>query len=322
MIDPVNFELRKTGIGSSEAAALIGLSPWQTAWNIYALKVGLIDPPLPTRRMLWGTRLEQAIAEGFSEETGLPVEWRNVTVRHPERPWQMATPDAIITTHPRELLEVKTVGLDRAGEWQASGAGEDGVPAHYAVQAHWQMSVTRLSACHIAALIAGNDFRMYKILYDGEIERVLVEAGERFWREHVEKRIPPEMGASREARDYLQRRYPQHSMPLREATPKEQALLNEYAQVRRRHRVWEQEREVLETQIKQAIGDSEGLKWPGGKFTWKRTKDQIWTDWERLAKKLLRDVPQDERQALVDEHAEREEGVRRIWFSPNEKEAA
>jgi hypothetical protein len=43
----------------------------------------------------------------------------------------------------------------------------------------------------------------------------------------------------------------------------------------------------LENLLKAAIKDREGLQWPGGKFTWRKTKDGTTTQWESLALGLL-----------------------------------
>src|SRR5262245_44910508 len=100
---------RASGLGASEMGAVLGLSRHRDPWGVYADKLHLIEREPPTPRMQWGRRLQRAIAQGFSEETGLEHEWYDRLIRHPIRRWQYASPDALILTNPRQILEVKNV---------------------------------------------------------------------------------------------------------------------------------------------------------------------------------------------------------------------
>lgn len=313
--------IRASGIGASEIAAIVGISPFADRWQIWARKKGLIETQ-QTDEMFWGKQLEPVIARVFSERMGLPVEWCDRQIFSTKRAWQYASPDAFVIIAPcgpKHLLECKTAGLHQSGEWDRDAGNEDGVPDYYVAQVEWQMSTLEIETAYIAVLIAGNDFRVYRINHDPVLEEILVDEGDRFWRHHILADREPPIGASRRAHDYLQRRYPREREKLRPATLEEIALLNEYAQVRAQFEACKSRRDELENQLKNAIGEAEGLTYSRGKFTWKRTKDHVETDWEELAKSQLVGLSEDQKAAFIEEYTHTVPGSRRIYFRKEEK---
>jgi hypothetical protein len=106
--------------------------------------------------------------------------------------------------------------------------------------------------------------------------------------------IPP-IGHTAEAARYLQEIYPDDNRPsLREADEAETALLNEYVGVRIEQARIVERRAEMETRIKAAIADCEGLTWDEGKFTWRKTKDGKKVLWEGMARGLLNEYVKDE----------------------------
>jgi putative phage-type endonuclease len=302
------------GLGASSIAGVVGISPFGDAWQVYMQAMGLIKVE-ETEEMFWGKRFQREIATVFSERMDLPIEWCDRRIHHPTRTWQYASPDAFILTEPRQLLEVKTAGLHRSGEWSRDSGDEDGVPDHYLAQIQWQLSVTELETAYIAVLIGGTEFLIYKIQHDPELEDLLVEEGERFWREYLVKGVEPPIGGSSLARDYLKQRYPREKEKLHPATSIEIAWLDEYARLRAELDEREIRREELENQLKQVIGSAEGLSWLGGKLTWKKTRDRSETDWEDLARDQLAGYAPDEQAALIPEHTHPVTGSRRLLLS-------
>jgi predicted phage-related endonuclease len=298
----------------------MGISPWFTRWDAWAFFLGLLLPRPPDERQKMGLRLEPVIVRTLGEELGVPVTLNAESFRHPERRTQHATPDGFGETVPRFIIEAKNVALDQAGEWGESGTGAAGVPSYYAVQGYWQMSATELETCFIAAFIGGVEFRYYEIPRDREIEGILLEEWEQFRRDYVLTGTPPPMGASREAREYLARRWPRQRRPLRPAAGEEIAWLDEYAQLRLRQKTLQTRRDELENKLKEAIGEAEGLEWPQGKITWKKTRDRQEVNWQQLAESQLVGYAGDERAALLHEHTEVLGGTRRFLFRGEEEE--
>ncbi|GGX63390.1 YqaJ viral recombinase family nuclease [Streptomyces hiroshimensis] len=178
-------------VTATEAAAIVGLSPWRSPFSLWHDKAGTlpVDEVPPTAAMQWGTRLEPAIADVFAEthpdvlvhETGT---WANLA-----RDWQRATPDRIITApddRPPALLEIKT---SRYGDgWGKSGT--DQVPVTYRCQVVWQLDTLGLDVAHVAVLVAGQDYREYTIRRD-EDEAVFLRERAAAFLDSVRAGTPP-----------------------------------------------------------------------------------------------------------------------------------
>jgi putative phage-type endonuclease len=178
-------EERRTGLGGSDAAAALGLSPWQTPLDLWEQKTGLAPPVEQTEPMLWGQLLEDVIRREYARRTGYEVRPVQDLIRHPARPWMFAHVDGEIAGG-QAILEVKTTRT-------AQGWGEpdtDEIPLHYLLQVHHYLAVTAAEVCDVAVLIGGSDFRLYQVARDIEIEQRLIEGEAAFWAQ-VTKGVPP-----------------------------------------------------------------------------------------------------------------------------------
>lgn len=307
--------VQANAISATDVPAILGLSRWGDRWTVYARKLGLIPPQEQTPEMFWGKKLEQPIAQAFSEITDKPILWFDQRVYHKTRPWQCCTPDAFVMATPkRHVLECKTAGLQQAGEWDRDMLNDDGVPDYYLAQVQWQLSTLELDLAYIAVLIAGNDFRIYTIERDPVLEEILLEEAEEFWQRHIMGKVEPAISGSDRARQYLRKRYPREREKLRRATAMETELLVAYANLRVLLDAGDERKRELENQITQAIGDAEGLEWERGKFTWKKTKDRTVISWDELAKSQLVGFDAEQQRELIDQYTHTEPGVRRIYF--------
>ncbi len=185
------LQLRRSGIGASEVAAILGESPWLSAAELYAIKVGASDgdPSLDeAEHVYWGAQLEGAILAGYQHRTGRPVQRRNMLLRSAEHPWALCTLDGE-TAEPGDQpgwpLEIKNIGLSKAHEW------EEGPPRHYYLQLQQQLLVTGADKATAAALIGGQRMVWCDIGRD-EIEiRRITRAGRIFWEQCVEAGVCP-----------------------------------------------------------------------------------------------------------------------------------
>ena len=90
---------RKLGIGGSDVAAIMGISPFATIRDLYNDKLGI--EPLIEEESNWvakevGHRLEDLVAEIFSKKTGLTVFPVRKMFRHPLYPFMLADVDFFI----------------------------------------------------------------------------------------------------------------------------------------------------------------------------------------------------------------------------------
>ena len=95
---PEWHELRRTGIGGSDIAAICKTSPWTSPMALWAKKTGrLSDDYTPSEAAEWGTRLESVIIQKFQDvHPEFEVVTDVGTWAHEERPWQLANPDGLV----------------------------------------------------------------------------------------------------------------------------------------------------------------------------------------------------------------------------------
>lgn len=164
---------RANGIGGSEIAAVLGLSPYESRFSLWHRKKGLIGPVEESEEMYWGKEHEPAICRRFARNHPELDVTAAPTYAHPARPWQVANPDRHAGP---DLFEAKTARDDTG--WGKEGTSE--IPVHYRAQCLHYMDVTGARRCWVGVLIAGSEYREYVVDYDEAEAQLLREAGARF----------------------------------------------------------------------------------------------------------------------------------------------
>ncbi|MDQ6875413.1 MAG: YqaJ viral recombinase family protein [Actinomycetota bacterium] len=186
---------RAGGLGGSEIAAVLGLSPWESRFSLWHRKAGRLGPPAENEEMEWGKRLESAVVGKFADNHPELNIGRAGTYRHPDRAWQVANPDRLCYT-PRAdrsghdvaaILEAKAALFD--DEW--GPVGGDQVPPYVRCQALWYCDTLGVDAAHVAVLIGGHDYREYTLHPDPADVAVMLTAGQEFIASVAEGRRPP-----------------------------------------------------------------------------------------------------------------------------------
>lgn len=157
---------RASGIGGSEIAAVIGLSPWESRYSLYWRKKNRLRPVEETDPMKWGTLIEPVVYQEYEANhlrRGQTMT-TGATFAHIDKPWQIANPDGLIWSSNGELedgVEIKVPGTDHTETWGPDGS--DRIPIYYRCQIAWYCSVLGLKSMVLRALIGGNDPRSYRI---------------------------------------------------------------------------------------------------------------------------------------------------------------
>lgn len=210
---PEWHEARTLGIGASEIAAVVGLSPFESAFSLWHRKKGNLPGADPSNPLFyWGHALEPLVADKFASNH--PEFWvmQVGTYAADERPWQLANADRALfqtqgvttSTAPLSLLEIKTT---RYGDnW--GPAGSDEIPLHVRCQVLQQMDVFEVPFAWVAVLIGGNDYREYRIEYDAADASALREAGAAFW-DSLQTEAEPPIDASFETYQAVKELHPE-----------------------------------------------------------------------------------------------------------------
>lgn len=235
-------------------------SRWKTPYRLWAEKTGKIEMPdlSNVEAVEMGTRLEQFVADLFSEKTGKTVRKAPKTYTHPDYPYLVAHVDRLITGTD-ELLECKTCSAYKLEEW------ENKIPKEYILQVIWYLGITRRKRGWIACLIGGQKFVYMAIDFDEELFNTMVEKAVKFW-EMVQKQIPPLILP--EDDEVLGEIYSEHTDDMMILQDLNDRVV--YLQEIKMHiDEMTKERKEIETELKTVIKDKAGFTTDKYKVTWK-----------------------------------------------------
>ncbi|HDR9025467.1 YqaJ viral recombinase family protein [Burkholderia cenocepacia] len=301
------LEMRKSGIGGSDAAAAVGLSPYQSMLELWLTKTGRDanlpkpDPDDTTSPTYFGTLLEPIVAATYTKQTGNRVRRVNAVLQHPSIPWMLANVDReVIGNREVQLLECKTAGEFGARLWR------DGVPEYVVCQVQHQLAVTGKQAADVAVLLCGQKLDVHRIERDDALIARLIELEAAFWR-YVETDTPPPADGSESADRALRCLYPGAGGTV--DFTDDHRLSSAFADlVTVRAEI--ESRQQIESQLKQAIqyamGNATRAVFETGSVSFKRSKDSSTVDLARL----LADHP-----ALETQYATSKPGTRRFLVS-------
>jgi putative phage-type endonuclease len=169
------LDRRRAGVTASEIAVILGLSPYSSPFELYYRKRGELPDQPDNDAMAIGRAMENFVADQFRQKH--PEFWLQGSgrelYRHPEREWQMATPDRTIwDSRPygdEPLLAVLECKVDNGDGFGDEGTDE--IPVHYRCQVLWQMDVVGVSTAYVAALIwHRRQVRVYELTMDDKAE--------------------------------------------------------------------------------------------------------------------------------------------------------
>lgn len=275
------LKARRSGLGGSDAAAVLGLSPWKSPLALWSEKCGLVEQPNldELEYIEWGNVLEEPIAKKYVQVTGRTlIDHGRFAIRHhPEKSFMHCTIDREIEPSPEDKitipgdLSIKNVGAFKAKDWESEA------PLLYQVQLQHELSVTGLQWGSFAVLIGGQKFAWLDTPRNDRFISHLVEKEEEFW-DMVQRGNPPEADASDSTKEVLLRLYPKD-------TGDSKALPDDFAAFAERRRALKEQAKAIEAelqgidnQIKAVIGAATiGLLPDGSGYSWKSQHRDTYT---------------------------------------------
>lgn len=276
------LDVRKGGIGSSDAAAAVGLNPYKSPLELWMEKTGRasangehagFDDP-----RYWGTLLEPYVAIAYQQKTDRRVRKVNAVLQHPAFPFMLANIDREVIGSPEvQILECKTAGEFGSRLWR------EGVPEYVQIQVQHQLAVTGKAAADVAVLLCGQELEIFRIPRDEDVIARLIVLEARFW-EHVESGTPPPADGSESSARALRQLYQgggdtldfSENLHLSQVLADLRTLRNELETKGR-------QAEGLKQTLQEAMGDASRAVFATGEVTFKRSKDGTQLDTRRLA---------------------------------------
>lgn len=300
---------RRTGIGGSDIAAILGLSPYKTQVELWLDKTGRAIEAEPdadaAERMHWGNMLEDVVAREYAARREVRIQRINTMLRHPNYRAAIANLDRAVVVEgsrarwdefagavrgAQSVLEVKTAHALAAQSPDWGEAGTDEVPMHYWTQVQWYLGVSGLPFGELAVLFGGQQMRIYRIEAHADTHRDMLERAQSWWDRHVDGDLPPEPTTEDDARALWTKAKPGAEVSV---SPEVAQAVDELKAIKAQ--IGNEKTEgTLEYRIKKlrdvicsSFGEAEAISFGGQKLaTWKFNKDSEKTDWKAVATAL------------------------------------
>ena len=268
------LKAREDGIGASEVAAILGLSPWETPFSLYLKKTHQVPPTEENDAMRRGHYLEDAVVQWWMHETGeqvIKASAADIIYVHPEHPYMRVTPDRVVKGR-KKILEVKSTAIQM---------GET-IPDYYLAQVTYQMYVTGIHQAELIYIQGGLTFGRFIVEYDEEFANLIAERVTEFWNENVLGGKEPDAIAVSDLAVKVPKSTPEKSIEA-----DEQALdqINVLREKKAMYDALGDEIADLTDSLKMYMTDSESLVDGDGNIlcTWKSSKDKTSFDSKAFA---------------------------------------
>ena len=279
------LSIRYSGIGSSDAAAAVGLHPYKSQLELWMEKTGRqVSDSEPSRGeqltspLHWGQVLEPIVADHYARHTGYRVQRVNAILQHTEHPWMLANLDReIVGNDEVQILECKTAGVFGARLWK------EGVPEYVQLQVMHQLAVTGQQAADVAVLLGGHQLEIHRIARDEAMIEQLIALERRFW-DYVENDTPPPADGSDSADQALRSLFPQDDGEVIDLSH-DVALSQAFVDLQRVRQTLDEakkEEARLKHRLQQAMGEATLATFPSGSLSWKQARPTTRLDTKAL----------------------------------------
>ena len=269
MITTQQRESRRNFIGSSDAAAIMGLDPYRSAADVWLSKTAKIVDFEGNEATERGTFLEPSIIAWAESKLGVPLD-RDVMLVHPSGVLA-ANLDARYAPG-RFIVEAKSTVVSE--EWGPPGTDE--VPNRVLIQGHHQLAVAgddydRLYVPVLMASFRAFKFQMYEVPRNKDLVDLVAEHCTEFWEKYVKTDTRPD--DFKPSLETLKRmnRVPAKSVPVSDE------LVDALIVAKAAAKQAEEEAEQAQAAVLAAMGDAEGGSYSRGLVTYMETRRKAYT---------------------------------------------
>ncbi len=237
---------RKKGIGGSDVASILGVSPFRTALEVYHDKT---SPELLLEEMnedmQRGVRVEKYILQEYAERSEVQLATNIPTIVDKQYPFMRANIDAMVVGQ-NVVIEAKSTKAP-ISSW------EGGIPEYYKAQVAYYAMLTDAEYVEVPVLFSGWKYACFTYWRDEEYEAHIKEAVINFWQEHVVKGIPPKPTSTEELMAAYPRLENQKTIKADDDIRQKVYQLQEIGEQRKE---LEKQEKKLKTQIQGYMGDA------------------------------------------------------------------
>jgi putative phage-type endonuclease len=256
---------RRTFIGGSDIAAILGVSPWATPYSLYCEKTAKGPQELdPEKEKFFRRRklLEPVIIEIGRSEYGLDILEHNRVFTDPTLPMAQAEIDFEWRDEDGTIqnADAKSASPFVRDKWGIE-QGDDSIPMEYTAQFLWGQMVTGRDLTLCVTLIGTDDARVYRVRRDNQLIHHMREKAIEFW-DRVQTRRPPPMTALSDTR----RAFPSDAGGTICASNEIEEALRDLCEIKAEIKMAEKRADEIKTRVQAYMGanaflvDSDGDK--------------------------------------------------------------
>ncbi|MGL6108088.1 YqaJ viral recombinase family protein [Romboutsia sp.] len=284
------LNIRKSGIGGSDAASVLGLNPYKSSVSIFLEKVDYIhnagyqgEEPEATKdekvsyRMELGKKLEEFVAREFTLKTGKKVRNVNGVLKNEKYPFAIANIDRAVVGE-KAFLECKVTNSFSKKVWEV------GVPIHYQIQVNHYMAVTGATHCYVAALVGNEELVIHRIDRDEEVINEIMKLEAMFWDKCVLGDNIPAPDGSYDYSKVLQEYY-KDSKDEEVILFEQDTVINRYDEINQLYKEIDLEKKKIEQHIQNQMKEYEVAFIGDRRITWKKQERKS-IDSKRLKEEL------------------------------------
>jgi len=256
--------LRVNDLTSTDIAALFGLSPYKTHFELWHEKKACERGAFTDNtRAKWGRRLESTVAEGIAEDQGWVVRPMKEYMRIPDARLGCSFDFRVLTDQHADhdddaILEIKTVDFLAFRDGWLIEDGFIEAPPHIEIQVQHQMLVSGLRRAYIGVMVGGNRIEVIERIADDQVHAGIIAKAAEFW-QSIDAGIAPDPVMPDDADAVIAMNQFAQPGKLMDARGNDElvALLAEYERIGKEGRKLDEERKVMKADLLQLIGDNE-----------------------------------------------------------------
>lgn len=249
------LKARKSGIGGSDIAAIMGESTWKSAYDIWLDKTDQVpasEVKAQSEPARWGNLLEDTVAYEWAKRESKKIVKLSVTLASLVNPYFLANIDGFVLDdngRVEAILEIKTTSAYNAEPWEVGP-----LPYYYICQANWYAMITGIEHIYLVCLVGGQRlFSHHMPRLESLCERMTIE-GQKFWEVNVLQMVAPEwQAADRERIQQMELSTEVADQPLENMDDEINKLVGLYITARTKESELKKVKEALGTKIRAAM---------------------------------------------------------------------
>lgn len=212
------------GLTGNDSMVILNTVRWKSRLEVYEEKRNQVVPEVDSESAKWSLRLRPAIAEEFSERTGLRVWEEEILRTHPEHPFMIGMAQWLCEEDGKVgILDIRTTHEFKRKEWE-----QGKMPLSHLIRLQHNLVSLGFEFGYLVVLIGGNHMEYRKVNRDELIAAHLITELTRFW-ECVQNGEMPEIDGKSATSDWIKEQYPIAEENTEIKLPQEaHSLLEEY----------------------------------------------------------------------------------------------